>query len=219
MRQNTFIRVQTIEAGKTRQVQAADRFRTIQEDLKRDKFEAIAQRELLALQKVQRDVEMDIVRQKFKAQREVQRVAWTLAPSAFANRRGRHQRGAVIGTGPLPPHATTSLKDPRLEKVYSQYYWDSAGRRHVRRSDNDESAGNESIVEAAMNALHTAASNILTYKLNLRAVFDHYDRRGDGLLTEKEIAEAFLRMGVKLDAASLGKCYCLLEVQSNFIFC
>ena len=189
-------------------MQAADRYRTIQEDLKRDKFEVIAQRELLALQKVQRDVEADIVRQKFKAQREVQRLAWTLAPSAFANRRGRHQRGAVIGTGPLPPHATTSLKDPRLEKVYSRYYWDSAGRRHLRRSDNDESAGNECLVEAAMNALRTAANNILAYKLNLRALFDHFDRRGDGLLTEKEIAEAFLQMGVKLDAVSLGMCAC-----------
>jgi hypothetical protein len=108
-------------------------------------------------------------------------------------------------------HATSSLKDPRLEKVYSRFYWDSAGRRHVRRSDNDESAGNESLIEVAMNALRTAANNILAYKPNLRAVFDHFDRRGDGLLTQKELAETFLRMGVKLDAVSLGKYHCYIH--------
>lgn len=88
-----------METARVRQSQTATRYRTIQEELKKDQFAAVATRELLALQKVQQDIEADIARQKFRGQREVQRVAWTLAPSAFANRRGRHQRGVVIGTG------------------------------------------------------------------------------------------------------------------------
>jgi len=71
------------------------------------------------------------------------------------------------------------------------------------KRDGDESRGNESIVEVAMEALKAAATNILTYKLDLKAIFQHFDTRKDGLLTQKELAESFLRMGVKLDAIAL----------------
>jgi hypothetical protein len=161
-----------IEIAKIRQVQAAERFRKIRNDLNGsvvgNKFATVATHELLSLQKMEADIWEDIQRQKNRAHRTAQKVAWTMAPSAYANRRGKSQKGPVLGHGPLHPNATSALKDPRVEQTMKHYYWDSAGRRHVR--DGHDDTGNESLVDKAMEAIRRAAANISAFKLDLKQV-------------------------------------------------
>jgi len=88
-----------IELAKARQKQTADKYRTIQAELKRDNFEMVASRELIALQNIQKDIDDDINRQRFRAHKGAQRIAWTMAPTAYANLRGKHQKGAILGSG------------------------------------------------------------------------------------------------------------------------
>jgi hypothetical protein len=194
-----------IEVAKARQLQASERFRkiraTLGEGAGESKFEATATHELLALQKMEADIWEDIKRQRNRAHRTAQKVSWTMAPSGFLNRRGKSQRGPVLGPGPLHPNATSSLRDPRVESTVRRFYWDSAGRRHAR--DGVDDSGNESLVEIAMEAIRRAAANIAAFKLDLKAVFEEFDTSGDGFLSPPEMAQAFLSMGVQLDIESM----------------
>lgn len=194
-----------IEVAKVRQLQAADKFRKIRETLAGSagagKFVTAATHELLSLQKMEYDIMEDIKRQRNRAQRTAQNVTWTMAPSGFVNRRGKSQRGPVLGPGPLHPNATSALKDPRVEQTVRKYYWDSAGRRHLR--DGHDDSGNESLVEKALEAIRRAAANISAFKLDLKAVFEEFDTSGDGFLSPPEMAQAFLSMGVQLDVESM----------------
>lgn len=195
-----------IEVAKARQVQSADRFRKIRDVLAEEKgandFIATATQELLALQQMEADIRDDIKRQRNRAQRTSQRVAWTMAPPGFNNRRGKSLRGPVLGSGPLPPKATGALKNPLIERTIRKYYWDSAGRRHIR--DGSENDGNgDSLVGVAMEAIRRAASNISAFKLDLKQIFDQFDTSGDGYLSPHEMAQAFLSMGVQLDIPSM----------------
>lgn len=161
-----------IEIAKIRQIQAAEKFRKIRSELQGkvvgNKFAEVATNELMTLQKMEADIWEDIQRQKNRAQRTAQKVSWTLAPCAYVNRRGKWQRGPLLGHGPLHPNATSALRDPRVELTMKHYYWDSAGRRHVRDSPDDP--GNESLVEKAMEAIRRAAANISAFKLDLKQV-------------------------------------------------
>lgn len=191
-----------IEIAKTRQLQAADRYRQIRENLRNqqgaNKFVSTATNELLSLQKIQADIMEDIKKQRSRAQRTTERVRWTMAPSGFSNRRGSSQKGPVIGPGPLHPNATSSLRDPRIDQTLRKYYWDSAGRRHLRDS-NDEHNGRVSLIEKAMDDIRRVAANISAFKLDLKKVFEQFDTSGDGFISQIEMAEAFLNMGVPLD--------------------
>ena len=51
------------------------------------------------------------------------KVGWTMAPNGSLDRRGRSMRGPVLGSGPLPPNATTHLRNPRSDSVVKYYYW------------------------------------------------------------------------------------------------
>lgn len=194
-----------IEVAKARQLQTAERYRKIREELKDTagigKLNTIATHELLSLQKIESDIQEDIKKQRSRAQRTSQKVRWTMAPPGFHNRRGKSQRGPLLGPGPLHPNATSSLKDPRIEQTVRKYYWDSAGRRHIR--DGIDDTGGESLVEKAMDAIRRAAANISAFKLDLKAVFERFDTSGDGFLSPPEMAEAFLSMGVPLDVESM----------------
>lgn len=221
-----------IEIAKIRQVQAAERFRKIRNELEGNvagkQFVTTATHELLSLQKMEADILEDIKRQKNRAHRTAQKVSWTMAPCAFANRRGKSQRGPMLGQGPLHPNATSGLKDPRVEHTMRVYYWDSAGRRHVR--DGVDDTGNESLIEKAMEAIRRAAANITAFKLDLKQVrscvytcnktrflpytslalalalnqvFEEFDTSGDGFLSPPEMAQAFLGMGVQLDVEAM----------------
>lgn len=180
-----------------------DKFRKIRDQIKhkRDAYNwsSDASYEVITLQKIQEDVKYDQKRQHCRADRAVQHIQWTMAPNGFANRRGTSQRGPLLGAGPLPPNATSSLKDPRVDKVMSKYAWDVHGRRHKKKGHSDET----SIMDAAMAAIRTAASNASLYKLDLKRVFDDIDVSGDGHITIDEMAQAFDLMGVTLDDLTL----------------
>lgn len=198
-----------MEVAKTRQMQSADRHRKIKESIKEaqggNRFLADANQELMTLKKIEADIDDDILRQRNRVHRGAQTLAWTLAPAGFANRRGKSERGPVLGPGPLPPKATGSLKDPRVEMTLRRYYWDSAGRRHAIDLSTQEQyrAGEESLVSQAMEAIRRAAANITSFKLNLKEVFEDFDTSGDGFLSPTEMAQAFLKMGVKLDLPTM----------------
>ena len=108
----------------------------------------------------------------------------------------------MLGQGPLPPEATTSQKDPRLEDTEKHYYWDSAGRRHRRPRDDGVDL---SLVERAMNAIKRwgAAASDIDYKLNLKQVFREMDADRSGSLERHELVEAFSRLGINLDILTI----------------
>lgn len=202
-------RRRTLEVAKIRQVQSAERYRQIQELLKEqqggNRFVATAMEELRALQQVEQQVDEDTKKQRNQAQRGSQKVAWVMAPNGYVNRRGTCKKGPVLGPGPLPPNATSSLKDPKVERSTKRFYWDEAGRRHFKTGLEGDTG--ESVVERAMEAIRKAAANISSFKLDLKQIFDQFDTSGDGLLSPEEMAEAFLSMGVKLDIHSMNAIY------------
>lgn len=153
----------------------------------------------MTLQKIQADIEYDMKRQQCRTHRAVEHIKWTMAPNGFANRRGTSQRGPLLGYGPLPPNATSAIKDPRIENATAQYSWDVHGRRHKKKVNSDET----SIMDVAMAAIRTAASNASLYKLDLKRVFDDIDVSGDGHITIDEMGQAFELMGVTLDDLTL----------------
>lgn len=195
-----------IEVAKTRQQQRSEKLRAIRHNLQESKDKnaliGTAMYELQSLQRIEAEIQDDIRSQKNRAQRAAQRVAWTMAPPGFQNRRGQSQRGPKIGPGPLPPNATSSLKDPRVEKATQQHYWDEHGHRHSR-GDFAGPGTPSTVIEKAMEAIRRAASNISLFKLDLKALFDEFDTSGDGFLSEMEMAEAFRAMGVQIDQESM----------------
>lgn len=68
-----------------------------------NRFISDATEELLTLQKIDHDIEDDILRQRNRVQRGAQQLFWTIAPAGFANRRGHSVKGPSLGPGPLPP--------------------------------------------------------------------------------------------------------------------
>lgn len=199
-------RRKAIEVVKARKIQSVERFKKIKEDFKEEhgkgKFITNARNELYGLQKMESDIRDDINRQKIRAQRDYQKMAWIKAPPGFDNLRGKSQRGPVLGKGPLPFNATSSLRDPAIEMTMKKYYWDTAGRRHAKNGNNEDE-GNESLIEKAMDAIRKASSNVAAFKLDLRAVFEQFDTSGDGFLSPEEMAQGFLSMGVMLDVESM----------------
>ena len=69
------------------------------------------------------DIQDDIKRQKNRTTRSTMKVGWTMAPNGSLDRRGRSMPGPVLGSGPLPPNATTNLRNPRSDSVVKYYYW------------------------------------------------------------------------------------------------
>jgi Ca2+-binding EF-hand superfamily protein len=176
-----------------------DKFRKIRDKIQKNRdsynWASDASYEVITLQKIQEDVEYDMRRQHCRTARAVQHIQWTMAPNGFANRRGASERGPLLGAGPLPPNATSALKDPRIDQTMSQFQWDAHGRRHKKKIHSDET----SIMDTAMKAIRTAASNASLYKLDLQRVFEDIDVSGDGHITIDEMAMAFESMGVTLD--------------------
>lgn len=148
------------------------------------------------LRKTKEEVERDIIKQRIKAIKNHQLLSWTMAPPGFNNYRGKSQPGYPIGDGPLPFTATTRLKDPSIESATKKYYWDSAGRRHLREENDID---DRSIIEQAFDAIRKAAQNVAAYKLDLKGLFESFDSSGDGYLSKQEMVEAFLGLGVPLD--------------------
>ena len=160
-----------------------------------------AELEVENVRKIQESIEDDMVRQRSRGAHAVQRVMWTLAPNGF-NLGGKSLPGPIIGRGPLPSEATTSQKDPRIEKTFAHHYWDQAGRKHRKTHTEDES---ESLVEKAMNTIRRlgASASTSNYKLNLKHVFEEMDKSGDGYIELPEMIEGFRALGINLDVLSV----------------
>jgi len=73
---------------------------------------------------------------------------------------------------------------------------------HRNSSNRHPSTINQSSVEYALETIHKAVE-IKSNKLNLKKLFQQFDRSGDGFLTLSEMAEAFLHLGVHLDVEEL----------------
>ena len=108
----------------------------------------------------------------------------------------------MIGKGPLPPSATSKLRDPDIDYTMERYFWDISGRRHKKEVD-DLDSDFKSVVEKALNAIKAAAKNASMYKLDLKKVFNDFDINGDGFLDPKEMAEVFLSLGVEIDIEAM----------------
>ena len=165
----------------------------------------VAEQELVNLHRVKADIEDDLRRQRTKAHREAQKARWTMAPSGIgANRMGKSAPGVVIGPGPIPVDAMGRPADPYAERAMQRYYWDSAGRRHVRQEDADANAsGSGSVVDQAMEAIRRVAKMHNTAELDLNAVFSEFDTSGNGILSIEEMHQAFLALGVSLEVEAL----------------
>ncbi len=199
-----------IATSRAYQKHAADHYRGIRSELNAHEtgWFKQAEEELLALQKIEADIDEDVRKQKNKALRASQKVAWTIAPSGNQNRRGRSKPGAYLGPGPLPPDALFAQRDPRVEKTMKRYYWDSEGRRHVRPPDDEEQdQDTASIISHALEEIRKAGKTLGTHKLDLRRVFRSFDTSNDGFLTLPELAKALLSLGVKLTTPAVVALY------------
>jgi hypothetical protein len=90
-----------IEIGKTRKEQKKSKLKIIQNSITDDKsnkkFKNIATNELSTLLKLDEEINEDIKKQKFLAQKESQTIFWKMAPNGFTNLRGKSVKGPVIG--------------------------------------------------------------------------------------------------------------------------
>lgn len=191
-----------IEICKHRQAQTADKYKRLRDTVKDattgNGWMSVATNELETLNKIHADIKDDIMRHRTRTQRASQSLKWVIAPSGYANRRGKSAPGPVLGLGPLPPTATSKLKDPRVELTTKKYYWDTQGRRHTKSHDNPDADGVSS-VDRAMEAIRRASANAASYKLDLKKVFDKFDASGDGYISMREMIQAFHSMGVNVD--------------------
>eukprot|EP01031_Cornospumella_fuschlensis_P038327 gene38327-46577_t len=186
-----------IEIAKIRQATTHERYRIIQTEVREKKKNnqvlARAMQELTVLQTIEKEIEEDMKRQHVRIQRGVQTAVWTKAPAAYPNLRGKSQKGPVLGHGPLPPSATTKLKDPVIEQTIKRFYWDREGRRHAKdKSNQDDMAP---LLTQCLDAIRNASSRLSLYKLDLLSVFKGMDTSGDGYISPAELAQALLSMG------------------------
>jgi hypothetical protein len=158
-----------LETSKARQAQATEKYSKIRnrvnDAVSLNTWVSQATHELETYQHIQSDIDVEVLKQKGRSQRIIERTRWTIAPNGFVNRRGRYQKGPYLGEGPLPAEATSKLRDVHLEDTLKHFYWDSAGRRHERVD-----YGHHSInpVEIAVEAIKKASANIQAYKLDLK---------------------------------------------------
>ena len=193
-------RRKVLEISKARQMKTTDKYRRIRETNTANRsnynWARDASYEVTNLDRITAAICEDIQRQKCQTERTTEHIRWTMAPNGFVNRRGRYTKGFVLGPGPLPANATTSLKDPRMEKTLNTYHWDVHGRRHVRRPE-DVTPGSD--IEKALALIRKAASNASIYKLNLKKVFQEMDVSGDGFVSFNEMRDFFKNIGMKIE--------------------
>ena len=148
------------------------------------------------LQRVQDDIDEDIRKQKGLAQRAKMKIMWEMAPIGYNNLRGRSAPGVYLGEGPLPLEATTTLRDPSVERALEKFYWDESGRRHRKQP---LVADERSALDEALMAIKQAASNSFVQSLDIKKVFQELDTSGDGMLSIQEMVTGLRHMGVILD--------------------
>jgi len=145
------VRRRSLEVSKVRQDQTADKYLKIRESIKLKQsggnWTALAEQELVTLQKIHEDIQDDIKKQKNRTLRTSMKIGWTMAPNGNLNRKGHSLPGPSLGPGPLPPNATSRLKNPYMESTVKHYYWDTSGRRHENPSGVGGLNGGGSLVD------------------------------------------------------------------------
>lgn len=196
-----------IVTGTVRNDQTLQKYRQIRESTsssqKINSWVKQANDEIMTLDRIQTALDEDIKRQIIQNQRNGEHIRWTMAPNGYEIYRGKYQKGYVIGSGPLPADATTSLRDPRLESTLKHYTWDEHGRRHQKKNVGDDLG----VMEEAMEIIRKASTNASLYKLNLKDLFHEMDSSGDGYLTITELHTFFLSLGLQLNPQSLQALY------------
>lgn len=92
-------------------------------------------------------VELDTKKQRARHHRERQRLIWAKAPLAYPILRGKYQKGAFLGEGPLPSQVVHPFK---FTGSYNKdHYYDTTGHKHSKHiagafsaEDTDMQAGN-----------------------------------------------------------------------------
>jgi Ca2+-binding EF-hand superfamily protein len=195
-----------IATGSARNDQTMQKYRQIHDETsqsqRNNSWIRQANHEVMTLDRIQTALDEDIKRQQIQNQRNNEHIRWTMAPNGYEIYRGKSQKGYVIGSGPLPADATTSLRDPRLISTCKQFSWDQHGRRHVKRADSKDEGkenANQSVMEEAMEILRRASTNASLYKLNLKDLFHEMDSSGDGYLTISEFNSFFHSLGLQIN--------------------
>jgi calmodulin len=192
-----------IATGSARNDQTLQKYRRIHDQTSKSQrnnsWIQQASHEVMTLDRIQTALDEDIKRQQIQNQRNNEHIRWTMAPNGYEIYRGKSQKGYVIGSGPLPADATTSLRDPRLVSSYKQFSWDQHGRRHEKKSQGDNDNEDQSVMEEAMEMLRRASTNASLYKLNLKGLFQEMDSSGDGFLTISEFNSFFRSLGLQLN--------------------
>ena len=197
-------RRRAIAVANSRKQQSVKRYVDVREEIEGSAGSARwlkeADEELKKLQRIEKDVQDDLRRQRGKAHREKQATIWSLAPNGYANLRGKSLPGPKLGDGPLPADATSALRDPRRDNAEKHFYWDSMGRKHEKDADMmaADEEGEADLVKSAMEAIKKAATSASAYKLDMKSVFSAMDTSGDGFLDDKELMSALASLGVRL---------------------
>jgi Ca2+-binding EF-hand superfamily protein len=209
LEQSLETRRRIIATGTARNDQTMQKYRHIHDNTsqsqRHNSWIRDANEEVMALDRIQTALDEDIKRQRIQNQRNNEHIRWTMAPNGYEIYRGKSQKGYVIGSGPLPADATTSLRDPRLISTVRQYSWDEHGRRHEKKNQSDSESS--SSMEEAMDIIRKASVNASLYKLNLKDLFHEMDTSGDGYLTISELGTFFRSLGLQLDPTSLQSLY------------
>jgi Ca2+-binding EF-hand superfamily protein len=212
LEQSLETRRRIIATGTARNDQTMQKYRQIHDNTsqshRNNSWIREANEEVMTLDRIQMTLDEDIKRQRIQNQRNNEHIRWTMAPNGYEIYRGKSQKGYVIGSGPLPADATTSLRDPRLTSTIKQYAWDEHGRRHEKKTMTMNQNQNDpdtpiSSTEEAMDIIRKASVNASLYKLNLKDLFHEMDTSGDGYLTIIELNSFFLSLGLQLDSTSL----------------
>ncbi|CAM9644787.1 unnamed protein product, partial [Scytosiphon promiscuus] len=178
----------------------------------------------------QRVLDLMLVTERVRQEEQKRRVAAARANSQvarckqpFRERRGRSQKGPVIGPSvppanydTMPPRTAQRTEDTALHK----FYWDEHGRRYARRPgdrsvgiDHDDAGHGDDIsddreeppgdVGVAVEAVRGIAKTCLEGGTDFAQPFRDMDADGDGRLTLAELGAALRRAGARLSLSQV----------------
>ena len=106
-------------------------------------------------------------------------------------------KGPFLGEGPLPARVMDApRRKARRDRERSKFVYDPHGRRILRKNMGAMRTGPP--IEAAFTKLREAAMTSSAYLLDLRDLFDRFDKEKNGFLSRKEMLAAVHSLGVKL---------------------
>ncbi len=154
------------------------------------RWEKKAFQETLEMHSILRDMENETKRRHIRAQHERERVATLGALYRGTTLAGRWQKGAYLGSGPMP------AKHPALSTMNCwrdlNFEWDIHGRKHPLDESQVGSydSGDISAVTQVLLRLRVAFRLKSLHGLDLRRAFREFDTNESGSLTREEFALA-----------------------------